>query len=328
MKTSFAAILAAGCLSLLAGSPSVSAQPTEYPTRPIRLITPFPPGGGTDAVARIVGDKLAELLKQPVVVENKGGAGGSLGTEIAARAEPDGYTLVLGSSATHAVNPSLYSKLSYDPIEDFAPISTVATTPLLLMVNASTPANNIAELIALSKKSNESNSLTYASAGVGSAQHLGAELFKSMAGATILHVPYKGAGPAMVDLLAGHVDMAFDTMPSALQQIKSDKLKVLGVSSPARNATLPNVPVIAETVPGYEMVTWYGLFAPAGTPPAIIKTLNDAVKRVLDSKGVKEKFKTAGIEPYWSSSADFAALLKREIPKWREVIKQSGATID
>ncbi len=328
MKSNFAAIFMAGCLGLLAGFPGVSAQAAEYPTRAIRLITPFPPGGGTDAVARIVGDKLAELLKQPVVVENKGGAGGSLGTELAARAAPDGYTLVLGSSATHAVNASLYPHLSYDPVADFAPISTVATTPLLLMVNASAPVNNVAELIALSKTGNASNSLTYASAGVGSAQHLGAELFKSMTGTTLLHVPYKGAGPAMVDLLAGHVDMAFDTMPSALSQIKSHKLKVLGISSPARNPILPDVPAIAETVPGYEMVTWYGIFAPARTPPAVIETLNGAIKRVLESSDVKEKFKTAGVEPYWSSPADFAALLQREIPKWRKVIQQSGAKVD
>lgn len=327
MKRTMAAIALAG-LAVLSEGALAPALAADYPVRPIHLITPFPPGGGTDAVARIVGEKLASLLGQAVVIENKAGAGGSLGTELAARAAPDGYTLVLGSSATHAVNPSLYSKLGYDPIADFAPISPVASTPLLLMVNASVPAANVAELVALAKARGGKSELTYASAGTGSAQHLGGELFKSMTGAGILHVPYKGAGPAMVDLLAAHVDMAFDTMPSALPQVGSPKLKVLGISSPARNPALPDVPAIAESVPGYELVTWYGLFAPSGTPPAVVERLNAAVKEALDSKDVQDKFGAAGIEPTWSSSADFAALLAREVPKWRKVIEQSGAKID
>ena len=327
MKRTMAAIALAGLAVLSEGAPA-PALAADYPVRPIHLITPFPPGGGTDAVARIVGEKLASLLGQAVVIENKAGAGGSLGTELAARAAPDGYTLVLGSSATHAVNPSLYSKLAYDPIADFAPISPVASTPLLLMVNASVPASSVAELVALAKARGGKSELTYASAGTGSAQHLGGELFKSMTGAGILHVPYKGAGPAMVDLLAAHVDMAFDTMPSALPQVGSPKLKVLGISSPARNPALPDVPAIAESVPGYELVTWYGLFAPSGTPPAVVERLNAAVKEALDSKDVQDKFGAAGIEPTWSSSADFAALLAREVPKWRKVIEQSGAKID
>jgi len=327
MKRTMAAIALAG-LAVLSEGALAPALAADYPVRPIHLITPFPPGGGTDAVARIVGEKLASLLGQAVVIENKAGAGGSLGTELAARAAPDGYTLVLGSSATHAVNPSLYSKLGYDPIADFAPISPVASTPLLLMVNASVPAANVAELVALAKARGGKSELTYASAGTGSAQHLGGELFKSMTGAGILHVPYKGAGPAMVDLLAAHVDMAFDTMPSALPQVGSPKLKVLGISSPARNPALPDVPAIAESVPGYELVTWYGLFAPSGTPPAVVERLNAAVKEALDSKDVQDKFGAAGIEPTWSSPADFAALLAREVPKWRKVIEQSGAKID
>lgn len=328
MKSALKMILAAACASLLAVGSNIAAQPVNYPTKAIRLVTPFPPGGGTDAVARIAADKLSVLLGQAVVVENKAGAGGSLGTELAARAAADGYTLVLGSSATHAVNASLYPELSYDPVKDFAAVSTLATTPLLLMANASVPAKSVSELIDVSKTREAGKTMTYASAGVGSAQHLGAELFKSMTKAPLLHVPYKGAGPAMVDLLAGHVDIAFDTMPSALAQIKSDKLKVLGISSPERSNMLPDVPAIAETVPGYELVTWYGLFAPAGTPPAVVDTLNAAVKRMLESEDVQAKFKTAGIEPYWSSPADFSTLVKNEIPKWRKVIEQSGAKIE
>ncbi|CAN7770078.1 tripartite tricarboxylate transporter substrate binding protein [Variovorax sp. LjRoot84] len=327
MRKLIAAVSALGLAGPLALA-LAPAQAADYPDKPIRLITPFPPGGGTDAVARIVGDKLAELLGQAVVVDNKGGAGGSLGTEQAARAAPDGYTLVLGSSATHAVNPSLYSKLGYDPIADFAPVSPVASTPLLLMVSPSMQVKNVAELIALAKTKPAGAGLSYASAGPGSAQHLGGELFKTMSGANLLHVPYKGAGPAMADVLAGHVDMMFDTMPSALPQLRSGKLRVLGISSAARNAGLPDVPAIAEAVPGYELVTWYGLFAPKGTPPAIVERLNREVQRVLASKEVQEKFKTAGIDVNWSSSADFSALVKREVPKWRKVIQQSGAKVD
>jgi len=301
----------------------------EYPAdKPIRLITPFPPGGGTDVVARIVGERLGSLLKQSVIVENKAGAGGSVGTAQVARAAPDGYTLVLGSSATHAINTSLYKNLGYDPVADFEPIAPVASTPLLLMVNASLPVSNVKELIALSKKRSGHDLLTFASAGTGSAQHLGGELFKMMSGTEIMHVPYKGAGPAMVDLMAGQVDMAFDTMASALPQADSPKLKVLGVSSLARNPALPNVPTIAETVPGYELVTWYGLFAPHGTPPDVVAKLNAAVKSILNSKEVKDKFATLAIEPIWSSSADFASRVAQDVPKWRQIIEQSGAKID
>jgi tripartite-type tricarboxylate transporter receptor subunit TctC len=307
---------------------TAAAQTTDYPNKPIRLITPFPPGGGTDVVARIIGEKLAELLAQPVVIDNKGGAGGSLGTELAARAAPDGYTLVLGSTATHAVNPSLYTKVGYDPIADFVPISQVASTSLLLTVRPSLPVKNVAELIALSKTKPAGAGLTYASAGPGSAQHLGGELFKSLSSANLLHIPYRGAGPAMADLLAGHVDMMFDTMPSAMPQVRAGKLRALGVSSPARDADLPAVPAIAETVPHYELVSWWGLFAPKGTPPAIVERLNGAVKRALASKDLQDKFKAAGIDGSWSSSADLAVLLRGEVPKWRKVIEQSGAKVD
>jgi tripartite-type tricarboxylate transporter receptor subunit TctC len=327
MKNLIAFASALGIAGMLALVPA-AAQTTDYPNKPIRLITPFPPGGGTDVVARIVGEKLAELLAQPVVIDNRSGAGGSLGTEQAARAPADGYTLVLGSTATHAVNPSLYSKVGYDPVADFAPVSQVASTSLLLMVRPTLPVKNVAELIALSKTKPAGAGLTYASAGPGSAQHLGGELFKSLSGANLLHVPYRGAGPAMADLLAGHVDMMFDTMPSAMPQARSGKLRMLGISRLARDADLPAVPAIAETVPHYELVSWWGLFAPKGTPPAVVERLNGAVKRALASKDLQDKFKAAGIDGSWSSPADFAALLKLEVPKWRKVIEQSGAKVD
>ncbi len=222
MKKAFAATLALG---LAGGLFAVSAIAQTWPAKPVRLITPYPPGGGTDVVARIIGEKLGELLGQPVVIDNKAGAGGSLGTELAARAAPDGYTLVLGSTATHAVNPSLYSKIGYDPVADFVAVSPVATTPLLLMVNPQVPAATVPELISLAKGKAASAPLTFASAGAGSAQHLGGELFKVMTGTSLTHVAYKGAGPAMADLLGGHVAMAFDTMPSALPQVRSGKLR-------------------------------------------------------------------------------------------------------
>ncbi|MDP3168508.1 MAG: tripartite tricarboxylate transporter substrate binding protein [Hydrogenophaga sp.] len=325
MKKAFATGFAL-CLTGLLFAVPAAAQ--TYPSKPVRLITPFPPGGGTDVVARIIGEKLAELLGQPVVIDNKAGAGGSLGTELAARAAPDGYTLVLGSTATHAVNPGLYSKVGYDPVADFVAVSPVATTPLLLMVNPQVPANSVPELIALAKARGATAPLTFASAGSGSAQHLGGELFKTMTGTSITHIAYKGAGPAMADLLGGHVAMAFDTMPSALPQVRSGKLRGLGISSLKRHPALPDVPAIAETVPGYEYVSWYGVFAPKGTPPAIVDRLNADIKRALASKDVQDKFKTAGIDPEWSSTSDFTALVVREVPKWRKVIQQAGAKVD
>jgi tripartite-type tricarboxylate transporter receptor subunit TctC len=236
--------------------------------------------------------------------------------------------LVLGSTATHAVNPSLYTKVGYDPIADFVAVSPVASTPLLLLVNPQLHASNVAELVALAKSTPDATPLTFASAGAGSAQHLGGELFKTASGARIMHVPYKGAGPAMADLLGGHVDMVFDTMPSALPQVRGGKLRVLGISSPKRHPSLPDVPAIAETVPGYELVSWYGLFAPRGTPPDVVARLNAEVKRMLESKDVRDKFSAAGIDPNWSSPQDFAALVQKEVPKWRKVIQASGAKVD
>lgn len=325
MKKHFRATRAL-CAAALVFASGAFAQ--SYPSKPIHLITPFPAGGGTDTVARIVGDKLAQLLGQPVLIENKAGAGGSLGTELAARAPADGYTLVLGSTATHAVNPSLYSKVGYDPIADFVAVSPVASTPLVLLVNPQLPARNVTELIALSKSSSQTTPLTFASAGAGSAQHLGGELFKTVSGARILHVPYKGAAPAMADLLGGHVAMVFDTMPSAMPQVRAGKLRVLGISSPKRHSALPEVPAIAETVPGYELVTWYGLFAPKGTPTEVVARLNAEVRRVLESSDVREKFIAAGLDPNWSNPQDFARLLQSEVPKWRKVIQASGAKVE
>lgn len=303
----------------------MTAGAQDFPSKPVRIIVPYAPGGGTDAVARIVGERMSTQLGQPVVVDNRAGAGGVVGTELAARAAPDGYTLVLGSTATHSVNPSLYPKAGYDPIADFVAVSPLATTPALLVVNAGLPAATLPELLSLIRARPANAPLTFASAGAGSIQHMAGELFKTMTRTEILHVPYKGAGPAMTDLLAGHVSMAFDTMPSALPQVRAGRIRALGISAATRHAALPEVPAIAEAVPGYELVTWYGLFAPRGTPPAVVERLNAEARKALESAEVQDKFRAAGLDTRWSSAADFAAMVRADVPKMRRLIEQSGA---
>jgi tripartite-type tricarboxylate transporter receptor subunit TctC len=312
-------------LATLTSIASVPAAAQEFPSKPVRIIVPYAPGGGTDTVARIVGEKMSAQLGQPVVIDNRAGAGGVVGTEFAARAAPDGYTLVLGSTATHAVNPSLYTKVGYDPIADFVAVSPLATTPALLVVNSALPVGTLPELLAYIRSRPAGAQPTFASAGAGSIQHMAGELFKTMTRTDILHIPYKGAGPAMTDLLAGHVSMAFDTMPSALPQVRAGKIKALGVSAATRHKALPDVPTIGESVPGYELVTWYGLFAPRGTPPAIVERLNAEARKALDSAEVQEKFRAAGLDTSWSTSGDFTALVKAEVPKMQKLIEQSGA---
>lgn len=318
-------VMLSALLFAVAAAP-VGAQ--DFPSRPLRIIVPYPPGGGTDRVARIIGEKLAEQMGQPVVIDNRAGAGGVVGTEASARAAPDGYTMVLGSTATHAVNPSLYSKPGYDPIADFVAISPLATTPAILVVNASLPVSSLQELLAMIRTPRPGVSITFASAGAGSLQHMAGELFKSMTKADILHVPYKGAAPAMTDLLAGHVTMAFDTMPSAMPHVRAGKLKALGISTPKRVPSLPDVPAIAEVVPGYELITWYGLLAPRGVPAPIVERLNGEVRKALESRDVAEKLTQAGLDPKWSGTAEFAAMVRSDVPRMRQLIQASGARAD
>lgn len=324
MKYLLTAMLSA--LLFAAAAAPVGAQ--DFPSRPLRIIVPYPPGGGTDRVARIIGEKLAEQMSQPVVIDNRAGAGGVVGTEASARAAPDGYTMVLGSTATHAVNPSLYSKPGYDPIADFVAISPLATTPAILVVNAGLQVSSLQELLAMLRAPRPGVSMTFASAGAGSLQHMAGELFKSMTKADILHVPYKGAAPAMTDLLAGHVTMAFDTMPSAMPHVRAGKLKALGISSPKRVPSLPDVPAIAEFVPGYELITWYGLLAPRGVPALIVERLNGEVRKALESRDVADKLTQAGLDPMWSGAAEFAAMVRAEVPRMRQLIQASGARAD
>jgi tripartite-type tricarboxylate transporter receptor subunit TctC len=318
-------VMLSALLCAVAAAP-VGAQ--DFPSRPLRIIVPYPPGGGTDRVARIIGEKLAEQMGQPVVIDNRAGAGGVVGTEASARAAPDGYTMVLGSTATHAVNPSLYSKPGYDPIADFVAISPLATTPAILVVNASLQVSSLQELLAMIRTPRPGVSVTFASAGAGSLQHMAGELFKSMTKADILHVPYKGAAPAMTDLLAGHVTMAFDTMPSAMPHVRAGKLKALGISAPKRVPSLPDVPAIAEVVPGYELITWYGLLAPRGVPAPIVERLNGEVRKALESRDVADKLNQAGLDPMWSGTAEFAAMVRSDVPRMRQLIQASGAKAD
>ncbi|HEV7820827.1 MAG TPA: tripartite tricarboxylate transporter substrate binding protein [Burkholderiales bacterium] len=296
---------------------------TTYPAKPIRLILPFPPGGSTDIVARLVGQKLTESWGQAVLIENRPGAGGNIAAETAARAAADGYTLFQVNVA-NAIGATLYPKLTYDLIASFAPVIQLATTPYVLLAHPTVPAKNTAELIALAKK--RPGQLNYASAGGGSATHLSGELLKSMAGIDLVHVPYKGTGPAVTALLSGEVDLYFATVPAALPLVEAKKLRALGVTSARRAALMRDVPAIAEAgLKGYETSTWHGILAPAGTPPEIVGKLNVEIARMLAQPAVKERFVGQGLDPVGGTPEQFGAYLKAEISKWAGVVKASGA---
>lgn len=315
------AVALCACLSFAA-----AAQADNYPSRSIRIVVPFPPGGATDAAARLVATKMSEKWGQPVVIDNRAGAGGNVGSDIVAKSAPDGYTLVMGVTGSHAINISLYSKMPYDPVADFVAISQVAVVPNVVVVHPSVPARTLAELVALAKR--EPGKLNYASLGNGTAAHLGMELLKSAAGIDITHVPYKGSAPAVTDLLAGQVQVMVDGLPSALQHVKAGKLRAIALTSLHRAPALPDLPTIAETYPGFYADAWSGLFAPKGTPAAIVNQLSTEVQRILRLPDVREKLAALGAEPVGSTQAEFAAHVKREIEKWAQVVKTSGAKVD
>jgi len=293
----------------------------DYPDKPVRLIIPFPPGGSNDVVGRLVANQLSEKLGHKVFVDNRGGAGGVLGTEAAAAAAPDGYTLLIVSIA-HAVNPALY-KLNYDPIKSFTPVSILATGPNVLAVNPELPVNNVKELVALAKE--KPGELDYASAGVGSFQHLGGELFKLTAGVNLQHVPYKGGGPAMQDVIAGHVKIMFSSLVQTTPFIQSGQLRALGVGGTKRNPILPDVPTIAEAgVPGYEANNWWGIMAPAGTPKEIVDRLYRDIQATLKSPELTQAFDREGAAAVTMSSEEFAAYIQNEIVKWGRVVKEGN----
>jgi len=303
------------------------ARAAEYPTRPISLLVAFTPGGPSDVLSRIVGKRLHEMLHQPVVIENRPGAGGNIAAEQVAKAAPDGYTLLMGNNSILATNAALYKKLNYDPEKDFEPISLIGSQANILVVNPSVPANSMAELIALARAN--PGTLNFASSGHGAAAHLAGELFKAEAKINIVHVAYKGAAPALQDVIAGHVQMMFATSASVVNLIKNGKVRALAVTTPKRTAILPDVPTIDELgMKGFEATTWHGLVAPAGTPKEVIDTLNFATVNALRDPAVVKSLTELGVDIVGSSPKEFEAYVKNEIPKWTAVVKTSGANFD
>ncbi len=311
------------CL-LVAVAPAALAQP-DYPNRPIRLIVTVPPGGAADFIARLVGGRVGEALGQTVVVENRGGAGGTIAADAVAKAAPDGYTLLQNSITTHGIGPHLYSRLPYDPVKDFAPVSMLATLPLIMAVNADLPFRTVDELIAYGK----ANPMSFASSGNGGAPHMAGELFKSVTGIDMLHVPYKGSGPAVADLIGGRVQVMFDAAPSLIAHVKSGKLRVLAAASPQRNRLLPGVPTFAELgLPRIAVALWYGVLAPAGTPRLVVEKLNREIAKALEAPDVRERLLGQGADPAPGTPEAFAAFMRDEMAKWAPVVKQAGVKLD
>lgn len=320
--------LAAAACALLAQS----AAAQSYPSKPVRIVVPFPPGGTTDIVARLVGTELQKMWGQPVVIENRGGAGGNIGADVVAKSPPDGYTLLMGTVGTHAINLPLYTqgggKLPYDPIKDFAPITLVAAVPNVMVVPASLPVNSVQEFIALAKS--KPGQLNMASSGNGTSIHLSGELFKSLTKTYLVHLPYRGSAPAIQDLIAGNTQVMFDNLPSALPHIRSGRLKALAVTSLERAPALPSVPTIEEAagLKGFNATSWFGLLAPAGTPREIVAKVQQDVVKVLSTPEMRERFLGQGAAPVGNTPEQFAAFIRSEIDKWAQVVKFSGAKID
>ncbi len=311
---------AAALLGLVAAVPAFAQ---DYPTRPITLVVPYAAGGGNDVMARIVAEKMSKTLGQNIVVENRAGAGGSVATRQVAKATPDGYTLVIGGTGSLAVNPTLYNNVGYDPRKDFTPVGLIGTGQLIVLVNPSVPAKTIPELIALAKK--EPGKLSYASAGVGSGIHLGAVLFEMMAGIKLTHVPYRGTAPALTDLIGGHVQLYFSSIPSAVGIAKEGKVRPLAVTGPKRSGVFPDLPTVAETLPGFEAVLHYGIVAPAGTPKPIIDKLNAAMREALAAPDTREKMAADGTEPFPSTPEEYAADIDKEETKWSGIVRRADA---
>ena len=314
-------------LAALVAVSAVHASAQTYPNKPIRLVVPFPPAGTTDILAREVGQRLTEALGQSVVIDNRPGAAGNIGSDIVAKSAPDGYTLLMCTVSSHAINPSLYSKLPYDHIKDFAPVILVARVPNVLEVNPGVPVNTVADLIKLAKE--KPGQINFASSGSGTSIHLSGELFKTMTGVDMVHVPYKGSAPALADLMGGQVQVMFDNLPSSLQQIKAGKLRAIAVTSSERAPALPDIPTIAESgVPGFEATSWFGVLAPAGTPPAIVNRLNAEIDKWLQSDSGKAQLLEQGALPAGGTPDEFAAYIRAETEKWAKVVKLSGAKVD
>lgn len=324
MRHRYAAVLIAPALALAATTP-LSAS--EYPTKSIRLMVGFPAGGSTDVLSRQVAQQLAEPLRQQIVVDNRAGATGNIASEITARANPDGYTLMMATVATHAINPSLYRKVSFDAIKDFSPVSLIASYPLLLAVNPALPAKSVRDLIDMAKA--KPGDLRYSSSGSGSPGHLSAEIFKLAAGANLQHVPYKGGSPAIVAVLSGECQLNFGTLPGMMPHVKSGRLRALGVTTAKRSPALPDVPTIAESgLKGYDVSSWAGVVAPAGTPRSVINKLQREIAAVLKQPALSERLTAEGAPPIGNTPDEFAAFMKIELAKWGKAVKQAGVQLD
>jgi tripartite-type tricarboxylate transporter receptor subunit TctC len=323
-RTLALAVLAAGAVALL---PFGARAETPFPSKALTIVVPFSPGGTTDILARVVGQFMSKDLGQPVIVDNRAGAAGNIGAQMVAHAAPDGYTLLMGTVGTHAINQSLYKKLGFDPIKDFAPISRVALVPNLLVANPSQPFKTVKEMIAYAKAN--PGKLTFASSGAGTSIHLSGEMFQQMAGVEMQHIPYKGSAPALTDLLGGQTAIMFDNMPSVISHVRAGKLRPIAVTTPTRSPALPDVPTIAESgVPGYSATSWFGLLAPAATPAPVIARLNASILKALADPEVKKKLAEQGAEPHGEKPEQFAEFIRSETAKWGKTVKVSGATAD
>ncbi|MET0203319.1 MAG: tripartite tricarboxylate transporter substrate binding protein [Casimicrobiaceae bacterium] len=326
MRTDVRAIALVLAAAAAAFAPAASTQ-TPYPTKPVRVVVPFPAGGTTDLLARAASQKLSETWVQQALVDNRPGAGGNIGAELVAKAAPDGYTLLMGTVGTHAINASLYPKMPYDHVKDFAPVILVAGVPNVLVVHPSLPVNSVQELIAYAKAN--PGKLNFASSGSGTSIHLSGELFKVMTGVQMTHIPYKGSAPALTDLVGGQVQLMFDNLPSSLAFIKAGKLRALAVTSAQRSPALPDVPTVAESgVPGFEASSWFGLLAPAGTPRDIVTKINADTQKWLASPDAKDKLAAQGAVAAGGSPEDFAKHIQAETAKWARVVKESGAKVE
>jgi len=330
MTKSIARLLAAltcvASLSFLASTAAQAQPAAAFPGKPMHIVVTFTPGGAPDILARLIGERLTAAWGQPVLIDNKPGAGGNSGADSVAKASPDGLTIVVGTVGTHAINGALYAKMPYDMVKDFAPITLLATTPNLLVINNDVPAKTLAEFIALGKREGK---MTFASSGSGTSIHVSGELFKTMTGIDMTHIPYKGRATAIPDLLGGRVTMMFDNMPSSLPLVQEGKLRALGVTSAKRSPAAPEIPTIAEQgLPGFEAVSWFALFAPAATPRPIVDKLQSEVKKILAMPEVAKKLAEIGLEPGGSSADELAAYQRAEIAKWAKVVKDSGAKVE
>ena len=305
---------------------AAAAQAQTFPTRPVRIVVPFPPGGTSDILARTIGQKLTEEWGQPVLADNRPGAAGNIAADFVAKSKGDGYTLFINTVGTHAINPAIYSKLTFDPVKDFTPITKLVNLPSILLVHPSVPVKNVKELIALAKQ--RPGDLQYSSAGSGAQPHLTAEMFKTMTGVNLLHVPYKGAAPQMTALIGGEVALTFATAPSGVPLVKNGQARAIGVTSAKRIPALPDVAAINETLPGYVAIGWNGLVGPAAMPAPVLEKIHATVSKIVRMPDIRDKFIGLGADPELSTPAEFSDLIKSELVKWAKVVKDSGAKLD